>query len=143
MTAAVQAPKGDRPVQATATEHRGDAGATLGEVELTARISDLLDHADEYQHLVDPRSSRRGVEDGVVSAVAAMTPALEERNAGADGVGAAWVYEFCQELGLDGIHVIEGVAAATRQAAAPGWPLDVTSAPRSHLQRGRWSYGTQ
>jgi len=54
----------------------------------------------------------------VVAVVAAMEPTREERNAGADGgVGVAWIYELCQAFGLDGIRVIERVAAATREAA--------------------------
>ena len=69
--------------------------AKLGKVELLARIGDLLDHADDYQRLVDPLSWRQGLEDGVVAVVAAMEPTREERNAGADGgVGVAWIYEF-------------------------------------------------
>ena len=89
----------------------------LGQVELIARITDLLDHAEDYQRLVDPLSWRQGLEDVVVAVVAAMDPTKEEREAGADGVGAVWIYEFCEAFGLDGIRVIERVAAATREAA--------------------------
>src|SRR5215203_3785000 len=55
-----------------------------------------------------------GLEEGVVAVMAAMDPTKEERDDGADGVSAVWAHEFCQELGLGGIHVIERVAAATR-----------------------------
>jgi len=34
-------------------------------------------------------------------------------------VGAAWTYEFCQELGLNGIRVIERSLAAKRGTPPP------------------------
>jgi hypothetical protein len=88
----------------------------LGEAELTARITDLLDHVDDYQRLIDPVSWRQGLEDGVVAVMAAMTPTPDESNDGAEGVGAVWAYEFCQAFGLDGISVISRVAAAKGEA---------------------------
>jgi len=118
MTTAMHAPEvfdPDKRPLPSIEEMRG--WSRLGQVELIARITDLLNHADDYQRLVDPLSWRQGLEDGVVAVVAAMEPSTDERNDGADGVGVVWIYEFCQALGLDGIRVIERVAAATREAA--------------------------
>ena len=72
----------------------------LSEVAAMGRIQDMLEHADEYDLT---RSWHRGVEDGVVAVLAAIEP-----------VGAAWAYEFCQELGLNGCRVMEGSLAEKR-----------------------------
>ena len=118
MTTAVQPPSVIDPTKRplpTIEEMQG--WSDLGLVELNARITDLINHIDEYQRHVDPLSWRQGLEDGVVAVVAAMESSRDERNNGTDGVGVAWIYEFCQAFGLDGIRVIERVSAATREAA--------------------------
>ena len=118
MTTAVQPPEVDDPTKRPLPIiEELQAWSELGETALTARINDLLEHAEEYQHLVDPRSYRQGLEDGVVAVMAAMEPTLEERNDGTDGVGVVWIYMLCQGLGLDSVPVITRVAAATRDKA--------------------------
>ena len=65
-----------------------------------------------------------------MAVMAAMTPTTDERDAGADGVRVA--YQFCEAFGLDGIRVIERVAAPTDPSERP-----VRHRPHGRRQRPR------